>query len=200
MKYGILASTTNTGVDSEVLCEFVTPTSIISNQPSYAQDMINLSRKASSQRVQRWEIETKLYPSNDNADFLSHVLTNGHSSVFPVRMPQLYGIAATTGHTLTANVSAGSDVIPVNAVAFNKGEFVQFSNDTKVYMVTEYSVNNVTIKPPLKKSISSYGTTSIITGPQVTMSAMYDTSTVIGQTYIDGILSDPGTVKLIEAI
>jgi hypothetical protein len=42
--------------------------------------------------------------------------------------------------------------------------------------------------------------TVIKTGGNITMSCRLDTDVQLGITYVDGILSNPGTVKLIEAL
>ena len=197
MKYGILASSVNTGADNQIICAFVAPLSIISNQPSYVQDMINLKRRASSQNVQRWEIETNVEPTVGNINYLMHSVQNGYDGVFYIRMPQVYGL------TLT---SAARTVVGINAVGttsigldgnISTGEFIQFTGDTKVYLVTTGG-STVIISPPLMKATTA--SQVVITGGSVTMSARYDNTTRIGITYIDGILSDPGSLKFIEAL
>jgi hypothetical protein len=96
--YGILSSATNTGIDAELQYVFSTPLNIVSNQPAYVQDSINLKRKANSQNLQRWEIEANIVPSVGSPNFLVHSIVNGYDSVIYLRIPQIYGL------TLTQNV------------------------------------------------------------------------------------------------
>lgn len=212
MSYGILATNTNTGVDSELQCIFSTPLSVISNQPAYVQDMMNLSRKANSQNIQRWEIEAKLYPTNNSANFLVHSVINGHDSIIYVRMPQVHGVTTSlsasdfrVANGWAAGVSqfqtAIWDGLGLIQAALKVGEFIKFANHSKVYLVTAISganPNTATIFPPLKAAIVSEEVIKV--SQQVTMQARYDTTVQLGIQYVDGVLSDPGSVKLIEAI
>lgn len=197
MKYGILKSDVNTGLDDQILCGFVAPLSIVSNQPAYVQDMMNLKRSASSQNIQRWEIEANLEPSTNSADFMVHSIDNGYSGIFFLRMPQVYGLALTTAARTVVGVnSAGVDTIIISDT-INKGEFIQFTGDTKVYLV-KAGGTTITVSPPLLKP-TTIGQT-IKTGGNITMLARYDDSVKIGITYVDGILSDPGSIKFVEAL
>lgn len=197
MKYGILASSVNTGADSEIICGFVAPLSVLSNQPAYTQDMMSLKRNASSQRVQRWEIEANIEPSVSNTNYLTHSVINGHDGVFYVRMPQVYGLTLTTAaRTVSGDFAAGVDTVTLSA-AVNTGEFIQFAGDAKVYLVAAGGTSPK-ISPPLLKALTN--NQSLITSGAVTMLARYDDSVRIGITYIDGVLSDPGSIKFIEAL
>jgi hypothetical protein len=197
MKYGILSSQINTGLDSELECVFVAPLSIISNQPAYVQDMLNLRRSASSQNVQRWEIESNIEPTNNSANALVHSVMNGYDNVFYVRMPQVYGIALTASGSVRDTAIVGADTISLNGAGCKKGEFIQFTGDNKVYLVVEGG-STIKIHPPLLRQATAG--TLLITGGKVTMRARYDSDVRLGITYVDGILSDPGSIKLVEDI
>jgi hypothetical protein len=259
-EYGILNSANNTGLDSEILLNFSTPLSIVSNQPSFVQDTMNLGRKASNQNVQRWEIEANFEPTNGSTNYLTHSVSNGYGSVFGIRMPQPSN-ALRTKYTnpyshgwpsVLALVSVGSNPYGSSLTSYrdyqaneNKlrvinltgasltmypGEFISFSEtgsqlDTKVYLVTAVSVApsitsylpsgvtagsyysvDITISPSLRKE-KQMGTAAIATpsvfvnyGDSVTMYAMYDNAAVLGMKFVDGVLSDPGSIKLIEAV
>jgi hypothetical protein len=255
--YGILSSATNTGLDTEIECVFSTPLSIVSNQPAYVQDSMNLKRKASSQNVQRWEIEANLAPSVGDPKAMVHALLNGYDSIIYVRMPQLYGLKLT--QTAGSTVNAGSFVVgraytiavagttsftaigaanntvgtsfvatgvgsgtgsatannivvaanvaanlnTVNATGVDKlviGEFIRFSSDSKVYLVVASGSggSNIKIKPPLRNALTSGATITV--GNSVTMQARYDSTVSLGISYTDGVMSDPGSVKLVEAL
>jgi len=81
-----------------------------------------------------------------------------------------------------------------------KGEFISFGSFSKVYLVTiPGSVGSgVGIFPPLVDDIPSGTTVNI--GDSVTLRAYYDTNVQLGIRYSDGVLSDPGTVRFIEAL
>lgn len=197
MKYGILASSINTGLDSQIICGFVAPLSVISNQPAYVQDMVNLKRRASSQNVQRWEIEANIEPTVGSTDFAVHSVDKGYSEVFYVRMPQIYGLTLTTDARTVIDINAvGVDTITLSG-SVNKGEFIQFTGDSKVYLVKSGG-STINIKPALLKATTAGQ--AVVTGGNVTMSAYYDSTVKLGLTYIDGILSDPGSLKFIEAL
>ena len=197
MKYGILKSNINTGLDSELDCVFCAPLTIISNQPSYSQDMMNLKRVAASQNVQRWEIESNIEATNDSINYLVHSVINGNDTVFPIRMPQAVGVKLTSNNSMNANQPIYTNIFNINGSGVSKGEFIQFEGHAKVYLVVSGGTT-ITIKPSLRQAITAG--TNIISGGKVTMSARYDSETRVGITYVDGILSDPGSLKFIEAV
>ena len=183
MLYGILKnSMVNTGDDGELSCVFTAPLSIVSNQPAYAQDMMNLKRRANSQRVQRWEVETKIASTNNSPNFLTHSVLNGHDKVFGIRMPQVAGIKLTTAAvTVTKAVGANASVVKVST-ALNEGEFIQFASHSKVYLVTGMSQCNCSISPSLVMAVAK---DSKVTTNAVTLFVRYDIDTAIGITYTD---------------
>ena len=160
--------------------------------------MINLKRLAGSQNVQRWEIEANVVPTNDSANFLVHSILSGYDQVVYVRMPQVYGITLTTGHTVDGALAIGDDTFKTHATTINAGEFIQFGTDTKVYLVTVGGASSIKIAPKLLKVVADNA--AIKTGGAVTMLARYDTGVKLGITYKDGVLSDPGSIRLIEAL
>lgn len=197
MQYGILKTSVNTGLDSELQSIFSTPLSIISNQPTYVQDMINLKRRASSQNIQRWEIETEISPENSTIDFSLHAIDKGYDEVFYIRMPQPYGITLTEGHYVSGAFAANVDTISITGPSLNKGCFIQFTGYNKVYLVLT-SGTTVRISPPLQNALTDG--LAIISGANVVLHARYDVNTKLAITYVDGIMTSPGTVKFIEDI
>lgn len=208
MLYGILKSSTNTGLDSELQCVFSTPLSIFSNQPDYVQDSLNLTRTASSQNVQRWEIETKLSPLNGSSAYLTHSVLNGRHKTFYVRMPQVPNLAYSTATVTVGNNANYSLAIPANseymrisgASAMVPGEFFRFPNDSKVYMVVEGGAAGANVKFAPRNRVSVSSGATLVLGGKVTMNASYDVDVAVGIVYSDGVLSDPGTIKLVERI
>lgn len=197
MLFGILKSNSNTGLDSELQCVFTAPLSVISNQPSYVQDMMSLRRRASTQLVQRWEIEAGISPSNNSSEFLEHSVFNNHSTVFFVRMPQVYGMARTSGSALSAGAAQGATSLALTT-PLKAGEFFQISGDKKVYMAGKPGGAGTMIVPGLAKAAAE--STALVLNGNVTLHARYDESVRLGITYVDGILSNPGVVKFVESL
>lgn len=210
MAYGILKSgvVTDDGSEANLLCRFSAPLSVISNQPAYIQENMNLSVRASGQGIQRWELTTNIEQSSDNADFLVHSVMNGFNYVFKLRTPQIAQLKTAAG-TLVENLANGatSSQVTSNSSSFNTagggyytaGEFISFAGDTKVYLVTESSnLTNIKVSPNIRKTIASGAT--VYRGKRVMMHVRYNADVQLGITYVDGILADNGSVKFIEAI
>lgn len=178
--------------------KFVTPMTIKSNQPVFVADSITLKRYAVSLEAQRWEIETNIMPSNSDAEFLIHSVLNGFNTIFDVEMPQVYRGSGTlvTGSTSASGASGTYSVTVGSSTQLRTGDFISFSGHSKVYLITQIVSNTLTVFPRLKSS--SLGT--LYYGNNTVMKARYDTDSMIGISYVDGILSDPGTIRLIEAI
>lgn len=185
--------------------KFVAPISIISNQPVFVADSISLRRTTNSQNAQRWEIQTRVEPSTRDAEMLLHTVINGKSNIITIQMPQILrsspNTTTTTSTVLAQGAVAGSSAIIVsnNNGQIAKGEFIQFSNHSKVYLVTQnLNLNGVlNIFPALRQNIIDG--TVIAYGNAVNMQGYYGTETTLGIVFEDGIISDPGTVSIIEA-
>ncbi len=215
--YGILHTSTNTGLDSELAAVFASPLSITSNQPAFVSDTLTLRRRVSSQDVQRWEIETNLAPTSGNGGFLVHNIRAGYVEKMYVRMPQIPGLKSLeakleaddrNAHTYVVpkvlnTVVAGSNNITVTGLKgyeLAAGEFIKFAGDSKVYAVIDPGVmgSNVLIHPNLRATV--YAQTEISYGSHCTLTARYDSTVALGIKFIDGILADHGTVKFVEAL
>ena len=197
MLYGILKSATNTGLDSELQSVFAAPLTIRSNKPSFFQDTLNLKRPTGSQGVQRWEISANICPENGSANHLLHSARYGHDTEFYVRMPQVVNLPTSAAVTLTSNASAGVDTLDVTA-AVGAGEFVNIGADSKVYLVIESTVSTIKITPPLR--LARVIGDTVKTGGTVTIKCKYDGDVQLGITYTDGVLSDPGQIKMVESL
>lgn len=205
--YGILHDAAqNTGVDSEISVVFSTPLTLRSNQPVFAGDTISLRRRTSAQVAQRWEIDTMTVPTNNSNNFLIHSVLYGHHGVFGVRIPQTPRADLSDLNdvcTLAVDAIENESTIVLDWVAngsrsIKPGEFINIGYDSKVYLVTSASNDELTVFPPLR--LASDAGSSVRHGDAVTMLAKFETDTVIGMTFVDGILMDPGTIKIIEAL
>jgi hypothetical protein len=202
MAAGILKSITNTGSDAELASVFVAPLSIVNNAPSFAQDSLNLRRRASSQGVQRWEITANLAPTSGDASFLLHSILYGHHSVFYARMPQVSQMKCSSGNiVLDGTFLPGEDLINFSGTSkLVPGEFINIGNDPKVYVVVEAGSGGVgaRIFPPLR--MAAPGGAVIKTDKKVTLTVRFNADVQLGISYSDGVLSDPGSISLIEAL
>jgi hypothetical protein len=188
----------------KVIAGFVAPTKVISNNPVSVSDTLSLKRAIYSRTAQRWEIETNLEPlvAAANELFVS-LVTKGYSETITVLMPQNYGVilkrTSTSTPTATQAVAGSSSVAVTNNVGLiPKGTFVKFSGDTKVYMTTSdlTGVGTLPIFPKLRLATSGIFTHR----DDVLMPCLYDTTTVIGMMYTDGIMMDMGSIKLVERL
>jgi len=204
---GILLSATNSGLDSEIAVEFSTPLSVISNQPVFVSEAASLKQTVTSMNVQRWEIEANLMPTNSSENALIHSVGSGYHQVMYLRMPQVYRINKNPIDVATVSLGLdnlrGSTAIALvgNAsVRVGKGEFINIGNDPKVYLVVGITTDGsaAQIRPSLRTNVNAGDL--IKYGKYCTMAARYDSSSVLGIKYTDGVMSDPGSVKFIEAL
>ena len=208
-KYGILKSSTNTGLDTELLGVFSAPLSITSKKPSLLVETLTLKRKTAYTEIQRWELQTGIVPVADASQLFMHNVVNGYSESFYIRMPQIYR-AKNISNTLTPTVFANTAVAvsTVNLAGLGGqllpvGEFIKFNSHSKVYMVKESvllgsDVNTITIFPALVSAITV--NEAVGYGTKVTMAAKYGDDNQIGVTYQDGILAQFDSISLIEAL
>jgi hypothetical protein len=203
--YGVLKTASNTGADSELQYGFSTPLMVLSNKPAFLSDTMSLKRKVNSQNVQRWEITANVMPENDTANFLVHSAKYAYASAFYIRMPQVYKKAKITETMTLASAAAyaqGTSLMNMTGLGSVDitGQFINFAGDSKVYLVTKGGSGGVglEIEPPLLKGINSG--TAIVYGDKTIMQAYYDADVRLGIQYTDGILSDAGSVRYIEAL
>ena len=210
--YGILKTSFNSGLASELAAVFAAPLNIVSNQPSFVNDTLSLRRRTASQGVQRWEIETNIAPTNNSASFFLNNIVSGHVDKMYVRMPQIPGITRLKGGpdeaenlnvTLVNNAAKGAVLFNVTGLSgnnFGAGEFIKFETDSKIYVIVDPGVDglNVQLHPPLRANVPIG--TKVWYGSKVTLTARYDPDIALGLKFIDGILADPGTIKLVEAL
>jgi hypothetical protein len=195
--------------------DIVAPFRLSSNEPVFSADSINLKVRRVKQGAQRWEMEFNVMMT-DATNTFADMITTFHDAV-TLEMPQLNirGEVISSG-TSTSSITtssgvelAGDDTIAISGLVtgttINKGRFIKFSSHDKIYMVTETVTGDgsdfLKIYPSLRQTITS--------GDQVlyrddvdaiTFTAYRDISNVQGITYTDGILSDLGTINLIEAL
>jgi hypothetical protein len=196
--YGILNNA------NELIAIFAAPLHVHSNRPVFVTDSMSLKRFTSYRgTAQRWEIEASLVPLKEDANRLMvDLVTKGVGTPTRVRMPQNYGVIRQNQVTFPINASGsrGSTQISVGNLpprGVVAGTFVNFSVGGKVYMTTTDSGGStLNVFPPLLTNISG----QMYYKDDVVGSFYYDTSNVQGMTYSDGILFDPDTIRLVEAL
>lgn len=196
--YGIL-------VDGKVVGQFAAPMTVRSYQPAFVSDSLSLKRFVNSRPAQRWEISSPVVPlSSDAQDLFTLLVTSGVSETVQVRMPQNSGvIKARTLPSVIPRGTGGVRSTSVNVSNNNgflpKGTFVRFDNHSKIYMLKTNLSNNGTVEifPPLRVGVSG---TNMRVNDEVDGVFRFDTDTVIGMVYTDGILMDNGTITLVEDV
>jgi len=194
---------------SKVIGTFVAPMTVRSNQPVFVSDTLSLSRKIMRRTAQRWEIETAIKPETREANTLMvDLITKGYSEIVEVLMPQNSGVLQQRagGAEVRASGGQGSSQITITPPGglVPMGTFIRFDNHPKVYITTTdvAAGNTVGIFPALRVAVvGGVGVGTIMTYMDDVIANMrYDTDVVSGMSYTDGILMDPGTIKLVEAL
>lgn len=191
--------------NNQVIAKFVAPTTLRSNQPMTVSDTLSLKRQISRRSAQRWEITSNLEPLSDDAeDLFVNLVTKGFSETVSITVPQNVGSVRKTTSTAISPKATGSAnatqlTVIDNAGIIAKGTLIKFDNHSKIYMLTsDLSANgSLNIYPALRIAVNQ---TSFKFKKDVIMSCLYDTDTVMGMIYSDGILMDMGTVTLIEKL
>lgn len=186
--------------------KILAPFTISSTEPVYEVDTVSLSIQRASQGAQRWEISfTTVTTEDTEADFILGTVT-GLTTTDTMVMPQLPSVVknntATANLTISVAQTAGaSSVTAVSDGVIQKGSFIKFSNHDKLYMVTaDVSAGTapISIHPKLKQAVAT--TDTMLTGDSVLFTYFRDIDNLTGLTFSDGVLSQAGTITLIESV
>ena len=196
--------------------QIVTPFRVSSNEPVFSADSVSLKVRRVKQGAQRWEMEFQV-TMTDPASTFADMISDFHN-VVNLEMPQLNtrgeNISQGTCSALVrvnGDHSAGDSTIAIDGMGdtktINKGRFVKFDSHDKVYLVTSTAtsdgVGNATLNiyPSLRTSVPNNAQLLYRDETDsITFSAYRDVTNVQGITYTDGILSELGTINLIEAL
>jgi hypothetical protein len=203
-----------------VIAKFVVPTTVSSNHPVFSTDTLNLHRKTMLRGAQRWEIKSNVSPLKETAEELFvNLVTKGYHEVLQIKVPQNIGVISKMRLQAEANLLAtipisgransttsryGSIQFAAQNIAIPKGTLITLSGDEKVYMLVTSITSTSTsadLFPQLLKVTTSSGEESAggtLTYCGVVMQCKYDTGTIQGMTYQDGILMDVGAINLVE--
>lgn len=198
--YGISAN----GV---VIAKYAAPITVRNNKPVLISDTLSLRRHVRRIAAQRWEIDTNLEPLGEGEDAIAlfiHTTLNGLHTKIQAVMPQPVAVirkieldGKVGPITLAGATIKGSSSIAVTS-NIKVGTFVAFSGHGKVYLVTSKTSETITVYPNLVTGVPSGN--RLFHEDDVLLQCYYDTGTVSGMVFTDGILMDLGSVKLVEAL
>jgi hypothetical protein len=192
--------------------KILAPLTILSNEPMFDVDTVSLKKQRASQNAQRWEISfNTIGESATQADmFLSSIknLEQAKTMVIPqlpevdntitvsTSTPAIAGTSFTDDTSVSLQPSVASGIIP-------KGTFFKFSNQDKIYVTTN-EVNlgsaspTVGFYPRLKLAVTSLNT--LMLRDHAVLSYYTSIDNQSGITFSDGVLSNAGTITVIEAL
>lgn len=176
--------------------------SVVSNQPTYTLDALSLKRRTSQRPAQRWELTTNLEPLTFGAHKLFSLFVNkGVVNPITIIFPQNYGAdkarTSVSSPTATGAAHVSSVVVSGNTGLIPMGNFVQFANHSKVYMLTADLVDSgpMFLYPNLRVAVSA---TSFVFRKDIQAQMLLEISNVVGMSYENGILMDLGPIKMVE--
>jgi len=181
------------------------PLKITSNEPVFEMTTVSLKTQRASQGAQRWELSFATATSAaTEADAILGAIS-GITVADTMTMPQLPSVDAanTIGVSRAiSSASAGASSVNLHNNGFmSKGTFVKFSNHDKIYMVTadhSAGVSPVSIYPTLRVAVT--GTDTLKTGSSAVLTYYRSIDNAMGITFTDGLLSNAGSINLIEAL
>jgi len=182
------------------------PLNITSNEPIFEMTTVSLKTQRASQGAQRWEITFSTATSADTEADAILGAVSGITTSDTMVMPQLPSVVAGntvgTSRVISAGVASGlSAVTVVSDGIILKGSFIKFSNSDKLYMVTAdvaAGTSPVAIYPPLRSAVTTSDT--LKTGPLAVLTYYRSIDNAMGITFTDGLLSNAGSINLIEAL
>jgi hypothetical protein len=201
--------------DDDLVSIFAAPLNVYSKRIVSVSDTLSLRRRTSSSLAQRWEIETNMSFVADAAGFwINNIMNDVDQDIF-IKMPQpvmTHAQASGIGVDLTksnklafpdgtgtaAGATAGANTVSITAGGSARcfvGNFIKFSGHSKIYLVTSISGSSFGIFPALIANVSG---DTVYFNPAMT--GRYDIDQLAGMKYVDGILADPGTVRIIESL
>jgi hypothetical protein len=186
-----------------IIARFVVPMTMRSNKPVFSSDTLSLKRNVYKRSPQRWELETRLEPLySGGAKLFRHIVTSGFSETIQIVVPQHVDATRVTSSNGNSTATGGvgdSSVALVTNGTISEGTFIRFANHSKIYMVTTTGGSGqMGIYPTLRTAVPAG--TSFAYRSDVIMDALYDTDTIHGMVFENGILMDNGTVKILERV
>ncbi|WP_065324368.1 hypothetical protein [Tritonibacter mobilis] len=190
--------------------EILTPYAINDMRIQFVNESLSLKREITTLAAQRFDLTFSVKPSHDGTAMAVAHMAN-FDNVETMVMPQAIGADEKLTLTGTATVktagSAGSNNVEIATSSgfgvIPAGYFIKFSNHSKIYLTTadvdlsDATNKSLNIYPRLLKSVPVNST--IQTGNDAIYTYKRD---LIGRgvTFVGGVLSNPGSIKLIEEV
>jgi len=200
--------------------QILAPFTITSNEPMFDADTVSLKKQRATQNAQRWEISFSTVGTPDTVqDMLISAVANNQLTSTMI-MPQLPAVSdkftlenvstssSSTYVAVRVNASPGDSSIDVKTLnrsgTLPKGCFFKFSSHDKLYMTTSDTVFDGTTNPTINfyPSLRSNATTAhqVRLGDSALLTYYKSVDNMSGITFTDGILSNSGTIQLLEAL
>lgn len=193
--------------------QILAPFTIISNSPTYDADTVSLKKLRSTQGHQRWELSFEVVANDNAADLLLASVENLNTAATMI-MPQIREVEDL--NTLSGNLvvptetSANSATVVVTNTfstlgILKKGTFIKFSNHGKIYLLSQdldmagaSGTKTLNVFPKLQKTVSA--TSTVQYGSACMLSYFREVTNLQGLSFSDGVLSNVGSIQLIEAV
>jgi hypothetical protein len=192
--------------------QILAPLTITSNEPTFDVDTVSLKKQRASQNVQRWELSfNTVGTASTQIDMFLGAVTD-IDEVRTMVMPQLPAVDEAITVLInnpTVGVTASKDVLQVTLEAgetagiIPKGTFFKFSNHDKIYVST--SVTNladttpvINFFPRLRADLTTSHTLKLRSDAILAYYTSIDN--MAGITFTDGVLSNAGTIEILEAL
>jgi hypothetical protein len=199
-------------------CPIAAPITFESEEPAFISESVSLKRYTLSQAAQRWRLIFDITVNDNEEDLLLDYVIN---SLTPstMTMPQLNSVnsksykvsgSGDVNFLVSGGASAGVSSVVVNLNGYSafirKGAFIQFSNHSKIYALTQDFNSSVSTTmhffPTLRVGVvAGNGIRNPLsnTKPVFTYLKSIENS-LPGLRYSDGILTEMQSITLIESI
>ena len=189
--------------NGNVIAQFVTPMSVISNVPTFDSDTMSLKRNVQRMTAQRWEITSRVQPlSTDANELFALLVSKGSFDTLEVTMPQNTGAIHKRVITTAVKPKGTGDVdgltfTVTSANTIPVGTFIRFANHSKIYLLTSKAGSIYGIYPALQSAVLDESFDWL---DDVIMPVYLEPGSMTGMSYSDGILMDNGEMKFVEAL
>jgi hypothetical protein len=199
--------------------QILAPFTITSNEPMFDADTVSLKKQRATQNAQRWEISFSTVGTPDTVQDMLIAAVSQNQLTSTMIMPQLPAVSdkftlentnalPTTTVSIHVSASVGDSSIDVKTLnrsgTLPKGCFFKFSSHDKLYMTTSDTVFDGTNNPTINfyPSLRSNATTAhqVRLGDAARLTYYKSVDNMSGITFTDGVLSNSGTIELLEAL
>lgn len=194
--------------------EIITPFQVSDQRTVFTNESLNMKRRTIELDGQRFDLSFTVRPSHDAGALMVAHMAGFHVTDTMI-MPQIPGIEEARSYNGVAEASvlatAGTSIVTIASVSGHgtgkvipNGYFIKFEGHSKIYMVTEQvTLNNtnnkiLNIYPKLKNDVEA--NEQIKLGDEVIYRYERDMKTVRGMSFSNGVLTNPGSINLVEKV